>query len=219
MPKISALPPMTTADAADEQPIVDTSVSTTKKWSLTLLKTYLQSLVGWISTAMLADNAVTAAKLGTDLWGWEKLYDSGELGSPADSISSGTIAARKNLRVIMFLMPSGNITSNLRFNNDSGSNYAFNRVTGDSVSQTSVGTGNSNLDQYSVIDIYNRSATEKLINWYTTFGSASAAAAPIWDRVTGKWHNTSAQITRVDAINGGSGDFAAGSRLIVLGKD
>lgn len=65
MPKISALPPMTTADAADEAPIVDTSVSTTKKWTLTLLKTYLQSLVGWLTTAMIADNAVTAVKLAT----------------------------------------------------------------------------------------------------------------------------------------------------------
>jgi len=65
MPKISALPPMTTADAADEAPIVDTSATTTKKWTLTLLKSYLQSLVGWLTTAMIADNAVTAVKLAT----------------------------------------------------------------------------------------------------------------------------------------------------------
>lgn len=55
MPKISALPPMVTADAADEAPIVDTSVTTTKKWTLTLLKTYLQSLVAWVTNAMVAD--------------------------------------------------------------------------------------------------------------------------------------------------------------------
>lgn len=55
MPKISALPPMTTADAADEAPIVDTSVTTTKKWTLTLLKTYLQSLLAWITYTMVAD--------------------------------------------------------------------------------------------------------------------------------------------------------------------
>jgi hypothetical protein len=63
MPKISALPPMTTADAADEAPIVDTSVSTTKKWTLTLLKTYLQSLTSWITTAMINALAVTYAKI------------------------------------------------------------------------------------------------------------------------------------------------------------
>lgn len=53
MPKISALPSMTTADAADEAPIVDTSASSTKKWTLTLLKTYLQSLVGWVTSSMI----------------------------------------------------------------------------------------------------------------------------------------------------------------------
>lgn len=63
MPKISALPPLTTADAADEAPIVDTSATTTKKWTLTLLKTYLQSLAGWLTTAMVADDAITDAKL------------------------------------------------------------------------------------------------------------------------------------------------------------
>lgn len=54
MPKISALPPMTTADAADEAPIVDTSATTTKKWTLTLLKTYLQSLTAWVTSTMVA---------------------------------------------------------------------------------------------------------------------------------------------------------------------
>lgn len=167
----------------------------------------------------LADSIVSNEEMATDTFLWEKLYDSGEIGAATDSISSGTITARKYLRIYMFLLTSGNITSNMRFNNDSGTNYAFSRTSGDSVSQTSVGTGNSSLNQFSVIDIYNRSATEKLINMYTIFGSASAAVSPIWDRTIGKWHNTSAQITRVDAINGGSGDFAIGSRLIVLGHD
>lgn len=63
MPKISALPPMTTADAADEAPIVDSSASTTKKWTLTLLKTYLQSLTSWITTAMVGDAEITSEKL------------------------------------------------------------------------------------------------------------------------------------------------------------
>lgn len=64
MPKISALPPMTTADAADEAPIVDTSVSTTKKWTLTLLVSYLQGLAGWISSnAMLGSAIVKKANI------------------------------------------------------------------------------------------------------------------------------------------------------------
>lgn len=167
----------------------------------------------------LSDGIVSNAEMKSDTFLWEKLYDSGEIGSVSDTISSGTITARKFLKVILFLIPSGNISSNLRFNNDSGANYAFNRVSGDSVSQTSIGTGNSALKQYSVFDIYNRTATAKTVQQYTVFGQASAATAAIWDRTIGEWHNTSVQITRIDAINGGSGDFAVGSRMIVLGHD
>lgn len=67
MPKISALPPMVTADAADEAPIVDTSVGSTKRWTLALLKTYLQSLVAWITHTMVADGfVVNVASTGFD---------------------------------------------------------------------------------------------------------------------------------------------------------
>lgn len=53
MPKISALPPMTSASDDDEQPIVDDSASTTKKWTLTLLKDYLNSVKAWLSATAI----------------------------------------------------------------------------------------------------------------------------------------------------------------------
>lgn len=65
MPKISALPAMTTADGDDPAPIVDDSAGSTKKITLTKLKEWLQSLAGWITTAMIGDNQVTAVKLAT----------------------------------------------------------------------------------------------------------------------------------------------------------
>lgn len=55
MPKISALPPMATPADDDEAPVVDKSVTATKKWTLTQLKTYLQTVTVWISRAMLAN--------------------------------------------------------------------------------------------------------------------------------------------------------------------
>ena len=62
MVKISALPPMTTAADDDEAPIVDKSVTTTKKWTLSLLTTYLKSLTNFVITAMITDAAVTPPK-------------------------------------------------------------------------------------------------------------------------------------------------------------
>ena len=65
MPKISALPVITSPDSADELPIVDTSTSSTKKMTLTKLKEWLQSLVGGGNTDAIADASVTNAKLAT----------------------------------------------------------------------------------------------------------------------------------------------------------
>lgn len=65
MPKIPALPPMTSPDGLDELPIEDVSVGTTKYITLTRLKEWLQALVGWVSTAMLSDGLLTNAKLNT----------------------------------------------------------------------------------------------------------------------------------------------------------
>lgn len=53
MPKIPALPPMTTADALDEIPIEDVSASTTKYITLTKLKEWFQSLAAWITPSMI----------------------------------------------------------------------------------------------------------------------------------------------------------------------
>lgn len=50
-------------------------------------------------------------------------------------------------------------------------------------------------------------------------GSSGAGNAPNKREAAGKWHNTSNQITRVDVINITTGDFAAGSEVIVLGHD
>lgn len=54
MPKISALPPLTSPDGDDESPIVDDSATTTKKLTLTGLKEWLQTVVGWITASMIS---------------------------------------------------------------------------------------------------------------------------------------------------------------------
>lgn len=63
MPKISALPPAGTLADDDITPFVDDSTSSTKGYTLSGLKAWLVSLVGWVVTAMIADEAITLAKL------------------------------------------------------------------------------------------------------------------------------------------------------------
>ena len=56
---------------------------------------------------------------------WERLSHVA-LSSAGDTISSGTITAKKNLKVILHLTSTGgNVNPSLRFNSDSGSNYVI----------------------------------------------------------------------------------------------
>lgn len=52
MPKVSALPPITSLATDDENPAKDTSTGSTGKWTFATLKTWLQSLTSWITPAM-----------------------------------------------------------------------------------------------------------------------------------------------------------------------
>jgi len=54
MVKISALPPMTTGNGDDEAPVVDDSAGSTKKFSFTVLKEWLQSVSTWVTSTMIA---------------------------------------------------------------------------------------------------------------------------------------------------------------------
>lgn len=65
MAKIPAYPAITSPDGADLLVIEDVSVNTTKKITLTKLKEWFQSLTSWVTTAMIADAAVTAPLLST----------------------------------------------------------------------------------------------------------------------------------------------------------
>lgn len=158
---------------------------------------------------------------------WEELA-SVELGSASDTISSGTITAKKYLWVQFYQKSSGNANNMLRFNGDSGSNYAI-RGTSNGDADTPAGNttncfGNfgSSYSSPSFHNsfIINNSANEKLVTSHTVVqNTAGAGTAPSRQEVVGKWANTSSQITSISFTNSDTGDYAAGSILKVWGSN
>ena len=162
---------------------------------------------------------------------WEELA-SVELGSSNAEISSGTITAKKYLWVQIDQKGVSNNVGNIsvRFNNDTGTNYA---------SRYSVNGGSDNTSQTSKTSIYmhddagddtkgslhnifiiNKADKEKLIISETIQNTATGAGtAPARSEEVGKWVNTSDQITEIDIFGLGGGSFDTGSSIKVWGFD
>jgi hypothetical protein len=160
----------------------------------------------------------------TNNW-WQELGRQ-TISSPADSLTV-SFTAKKYIKVLASIIPTGSVNFLLRFNNDSGSNYAFNVVTNGTAtsggSQTSlfvdagVGGGTVMFIEFEVINV---AAREKLVNGLSVGrGTAGAANAPSIRQGFGKWANTADQITRVDIVNSTTGDYDTGSELIILGHN
>lgn len=157
---------------------------------------------------------------------WERLAHA-VLGSDGDTFDTGTFTAKKNMRIIVWTKgTAGGTYQGLRFNDDTGSNYAHRRSEaggsdGTSTSQSFMQTSDSGIENagaYTVTDITNVSDKEKLSITHSVMGSGSGAGnAPDRDEFVSKWANTSAQITKVQVFNNGSGNFVAGSWITVLG--
>lgn len=160
------------------------------------------------------------------IW-WEELGRS-TLQVAGDTMTVSPIAAKKYLYIIIKAYPTGGmIAPVIRFNNDSGTNYANRNSLNGAADVTQVSqahlfaTVDAAADQmFAVASVINDAATPKLaiIN-IIGVGTSGAGNAPNKRESIGKWHNTSNQITRVDIINISSGDFAIGSEVIVLGHD
>ncbi len=156
---------------------------------------------------------------------WRRL-GSTTLTSAGDTITVDGFDATEFLMVVIHAFPvSGNLDMcYLRFNNDSGSNYSVSKANngGTQDSNNSITgilwqTNNGAYDQHVVFRIYNATSAEKLVLLDQMETATGANNSPQRKELSGKWANTSAQITRVDAVNGGSGDFAVGSKVTVFG--
>lgn len=178
-----------------------------------------------ISTEKYQDGSVTFEKT-SGIW-WE------ELGrfiaeSSRDTLTVN-IAPKKYLKIMLKTFSTGGgVDCDLRFNGDSGNNYAGVHYTGNtatgatrtSVSTFRVGYNNSTEDMVSEVFVTNQSNKEKVgIFLNANAGSSGAGNAPVRSEGIAKWTNVSTQITSVSLMNFSSGDYNTGTEIIVLGHD
>lgn len=100
---IHSLPPQNSPDGADVFPTDDVSDSnTTKKLSLTRLKEWLQSLTSWITTAMIANTAVTNQKVdSTSFPLTQAAANNGEVGITVGNYKAVTLALQGGVKYLI----------------------------------------------------------------------------------------------------------------------
>lgn len=191
----------------------------------TPITTIVTAINGGLDDANIASAAAIArTKIASSTTLWEELART-TLSVAGDSISVTSIPARKYLRVLIRSINSGSTTSSLRFNNDSSANYAYrldvnNGTTSTATGATSITGFQSGSDTYLlVLDIMNFATSEKAVNGVETTVGTGAGTAPARVEISAKWVNTTDQITRIDLLNGGAGDFNTNSEVVVLGHD
>ena len=183
-----------------------------------------------VTTAKIADDAVTAAKIdwattgaNGGIW-WEELGRHAV--SSGDTLSVTGLPIRKYLMIKAVGIPSGSINFRLRFNNDSGANYSTrysinNGVdTGDLSSSHGLVSDTGAFPIDATYEILNIAGQVKMLKGAAIRSTnTSSGTSPERMDIYTKWVNTTDAITRIDLLNLSTGDFAAGSELIVLGHN
>lgn len=149
------------------------------------------------------------------------------LSSANATITVSNIPARKHLRIVALMLPSGgSVNGRFSFNNDASANYAQRFIAdystpSDLVSQSFIEAegGNGTRRQYMVIDLMNminqtKLGIEALVH---DNGTNSAATVPAkFDSMIK--YNSNNQVTRID-LNTTTNQWAAGSEIVILGHD
>ena len=177
-----------------------------------------------ISSGLQTKNATAG---GGGVGGWVELGRT-TLGSTSDTISVASLADKRYLMLLHSGLNSGSINVGFRFNSDSGNNYNK-RANINGGSETTSGATSNCLEvdggqtanpRFGVGYIANYATKEKLGFLHGMYQStAGAANAPARIESFSKWANTTDRISSIQGMNFGSGDFASGSEVVVLGYD
>ncbi len=150
------------------------------------------------------------------------------LGSSGDTIDVTSLPDKRYYMVLHNSISTGNVTSSVRLNGDSGNNYAWRYndnggSDGTITSNNAMNAGDRNPptggDAWAVSYLANKSGKEKLMYSYgLQRNSAGAGTAPTRGETASKWTGTNA-IDQITSVNQESGDWASGTEMVVLGWD
>lgn len=173
-----------------------------------------------------ADNQIDTPQLTSALIDFKELARETLTGT-ATSLEVA-FTAKKYLRLIIGMVTAAtNVNCNMRFNGDSGANYAERyssdhgagtESTGISGVDVEVGASSvSGASYMAIIDIFNPSGADKTVNVFSLYQNAlTQATIPAWTELEAMWNST-AQVSSI--VLSTSQLVAAGSELIVLGHD
>lgn len=184
-----------------------------------------------VTSAGSAGQVLTSGGTGVDptySYPWWQELGRTTLGSAGDTITSPTFTAKKYLQVLAAAQATGGtINLRLRFNGDTAGNYntrasengaADGTATG--ATNTATGPSTAATSGFMVYEIINIATEEKLVFYRGARpGTAGAANLPTRNEGLGKWANSTNAITSVTLFNDGTGDYAIGSEVVVLGHD
>ena len=150
------------------------------------------------------------------------------LGSSGDTIDVTSLPDKRYYMVLHNSISTGNVTSSVRLNGDSGNNYAWRYndnggSDGTITSNNAMNAGDRNPptggDAWAVSYLANKSGKEKLMYSYgLQRNSAGAGTAPTRGETASKWTGTNV-IDQITSVNQESGDWASGTEMVVLGWD
>lgn len=224
MPQITQLDNDTTPNNNDLLVTVDMAAGTTKNISREQFFTGAPLPANTVNGQAIADGAVTASKT-TGIW-WEEIGRT-TLSSVAGTMSVAGLPYRKYLKVLISAHATGGTVSLDITLNGATSGYARRRsengaaeATVASAAQFFTYTPVASQSVLMDMDIVNIASREKLGHGMLSHNNTNGASnLPTRIEFASKWANTTAAISSIQVANGGNGNFAEESEIIVLGHN
>lgn len=170
-----------------------------------------------INGSYITNDTITDNILDYPRW-WHEIGRN-TLSASADTITVSSLPARTYLQLQIRTINSGQNDLVLTFNGDTAANYAYDAST--AANSIAMDAGTPSEPQYIVVEMLNTAAQVKIGTLYgVRQGSGtSSATVPVQRNTFFKWANTTNQVSSITITNNGTGDFASGSEIVVLGHD